>query len=96
VSRVFKDLDVRLSGPERRSMTTRVSISDAHRYPYAIVSKRLGTPEQEGFELHFIESGVKADWWVHTEKLRASGEFDWVRFTTMNFMDEATGAARYG
>lgn len=72
-------------------MSLRVGTSDPHSYPYAIVSKRLGTPHDRGYELHFLDTGIKEEWKAYAQTLRDSGEFDWVRFTTMNFMDDDTG-----
>ncbi len=72
-------------------MSLRVGTSDPYHYPYAILSKRLGTPPDDGYELHFLDAGTKAEWKAHAQALRDSGEFDWVRFTTINFMDDDTG-----
>jgi hypothetical protein len=72
-------------------MSIRVPTTDPRYYPYAIVSKRRGTPKDDGFELHFIETGTKVAWQDHARALQQSGEFDWVRFTTLNLWDDETG-----
>jgi hypothetical protein len=72
-------------------MSIRVRSTDPYYYPYAIVSKRRGTPKDDGFELHFLETGPKVAWQEHAQALREGGEFEWVRFTTMNFWDDETG-----
>jgi hypothetical protein len=68
-----------------------VPTTDPAVYPYAIVTKLRNGDEGEGYELHFLDTFVKSDWHEYADQLRASGRYDWVRLTTMNFMDEDTG-----
>ena len=74
-------------------MPSHVRTSDPSGYPYAIVSK-LRDVEADGggvYELHFLDAGCKAAWREYADELRQSSRYEWVRFTTMNFMDDDTG-----
>ncbi len=74
-------------------MPSRVRTSDPSGYPYAIVSK-LHDAARDGagaYELHFLDAGPKVAWREYADELRRSGRYEWVRFTTMNFMDDDTG-----
>lgn len=67
---------------------TRVAISDARSYPYAIITRR-SAHHGGGWELHLLEdTETKAVWAEYAEVLRHSGQFAEVHFTTANFWTE--------
>lgn len=72
-------------------MNIRVPTTDPSGYPYAIVSRLRDAEPGFEYELHFLPTFVKSDWQARAAALRASGEYEWVRFTTMNFADDDTG-----
>jgi len=68
---------------------TSVPITNPTSFPWAILAKR---PGEEGAELHAgILPGTRDAWKARTDELRASGEYEWVMWVTMGFMDEETG-----
>jgi hypothetical protein len=74
----------------------RVPTTDPYYYPYAIVTKRRKSARDDGFELHFLDGGMKADWEAHVQVLRESDEFEWVAFTTANFWIDESGTPMGG
>lgn len=72
--------------------TTVARISDPTGFPYAIVSKMVGSPTDSGFELHFIEGPATLDDWQQlVRSLLAAGDYEYVALTTMNFQEHESG-----
>lgn len=72
--------------------TTSVGISDPTGYPYAIVSRTAGSPTDSGFELHLIDGpATLEDWQQLVVELQASGDYEEVALTTMNFHEHESG-----
>ncbi|WP_217924844.1 hypothetical protein [Miltoncostaea oceani] len=72
--------------------TTVARISDPTTYPYAIVSKAIGSPADRGFALHVIEGpSTLGDWQQLVAELLAAGGYEYVMLTTMNFQEHESG-----